>query len=65
MRDPMTDLKALKAKPREETIAEQPPFSEDLVRRIGCEFEKYREMREAVRRKSGALRRSLIMDLRN
>lgn len=51
-----------KVTPSEAAVAERPAISEDLARRIDCEFERYRAMRDAVRRKSGHLRRSIVAE---
>jgi len=59
------ETKDMKDTPAQGTVPEQPAVSEDLARRIDCEFERYRKMRDAVRMNSGKLRRSLIVDHSN
>ncbi len=54
-----------KETPAQGTGPEKPAVSEDLARRIDCEFERYRKMRDAVRLKSGKLRHSPIVQHRN
>ncbi len=59
MREEATDPNV---KPTGVAAAEHPAISEELARRIDCEFERYRQMRDAVRSKSSKLRRSVIAE---
>jgi hypothetical protein len=62
MRQDTADRKVKVASP----ISQEPSaVREDVAHRIETEFERYREMRDAVRKESGKWRRSQIAHLCN